>query len=69
MTPARTNTDIVRTGGVHGQLTTQSLWIEGTDTVRMAITGGSGAYRGATGELTCDDIQTSHETYRVSPDR
>ncbi|MFF5860038.1 hypothetical protein ACFY8B_31215 [Streptomyces sp. NPDC012751] len=52
-----------------GQLTAQSLWIKGTDTVRMAITGGSGAYRGATGELTCDDIQTPHETYRVSLDR
>ncbi|GAB1340101.1 hypothetical protein ACE1SV_66910 [Streptomyces sp. E-15] len=52
-----------------GQLTAQSLWIKGTDTVRMAITGGSGAYRGATGELTCNDIQTPHETYRVSLDR
>lgn len=51
-----------------GQLTAQSLWVEGTNTVRMAITGGTGAYRGATGELTCDDIQTPHETYRVSLD-
>ncbi|MFV0132624.1 allene oxide cyclase barrel-like domain-containing protein [Streptomyces sp. HMX87] len=52
-----------------GQLTAQSLWIKGTDTVRMAITGGTGAYRGATGELTCNDIQTPHETYRISLDR
>jgi hypothetical protein len=51
-----------------GQLTAQSLWVKGTDTVRMAITGGTGAYRGATGELTCLDIQTPHETYRISLD-
>ncbi|MER6379204.1 allene oxide cyclase barrel-like domain-containing protein [Streptomyces sp. NPDC001118] len=52
-----------------GQLTAQSLWTKGSDTVRMAITGGTGAYRGATGELTCNDIQTPHETYRISLDR
>lgn len=51
-----------------GQLTAQSLWVKGTDTVRMAITGGTGAYRGATGELTCNDIQTPHETYRIALD-
>ncbi|WP_432011209.1 allene oxide cyclase barrel-like domain-containing protein [Streptomyces cucumeris] len=52
-----------------GQLTAQSLWTKGTDTVRMAVTGGTGAYRGATGELTCNDIQTPHETYRITLDR
>ena len=52
-----------------GQLTAQSLWTKGSDTVRMAVTGGTGAYRGATGELTCDDIQTPHETYRIELDR
>ncbi|MCP9211587.1 allene oxide cyclase barrel-like domain-containing protein [Streptomyces sp. NEAU-Y11] len=52
-----------------GQLTAQSLWTKGTDTVRMAVTGGTGAYRGATGELTCNDIQTPHETYRIALDR
>ncbi|WP_369174872.1 hypothetical protein AB5J49_46320 [Streptomyces sp. R28] len=52
-----------------GQLTAQSLWTKDTDTVRMAVTGGTGAYRGATGELTCNDIQTPHETYHIALDR
>lgn len=52
-----------------GQLTAQSLWTEGSDTVRMAVTGGTGAYRGASGELTCNDIQTPHETYHIVLDR
>jgi hypothetical protein len=52
-----------------GQITAQSLWTKGADTVRMAVTGGTGAYRGATGELTCNDIQTSHETYRIALER
>ncbi|MEU2711955.1 hypothetical protein [Streptomyces sp. NPDC007205] len=52
-----------------GQITAQSLWVKGTDTVRMAVTGGTGVYRGATGELTCNDIQTPHETYRITLDR
>ncbi|GAA1925764.1 hypothetical protein GCM10009837_58900 [Streptomyces durmitorensis] len=52
-----------------GQLTAQSLWVKGSDTVRMAITGGTGAYRGATGELAAKDIQTPHETYRITLDR
>ncbi|MDO0929405.1 hypothetical protein QQY24_29825 [Streptomyces sp. TG1A-8] len=52
-----------------GQLTAQSLWTKGTDTVRMAVTGGTGAYRGATGELTCNDIQTPRETYHIVLDR
>ncbi|GAA4113119.1 allene oxide cyclase barrel-like domain-containing protein [Streptomyces hundungensis] len=52
-----------------GQLTAQSLWTEGSHTARMAVTGGTGAYRGATGELTCNDIQTPHETYHVVLDR
>ncbi|WP_030682988.1 allene oxide cyclase barrel-like domain-containing protein [Streptomyces sp. NRRL B-1347] len=52
-----------------GQITAQSLWVKGSDTVRMAITGGTGAYRGATGELTCNDIQTPKETYRITLDR
>ncbi|MFF8592999.1 hypothetical protein ACF061_16490 [Streptomyces sp. NPDC015220] len=52
-----------------GQLTAQSLWTKGSDTVRMAVTGGTGAYRGATGELTCNDIQTPHETYHIVLDR
>ncbi|WP_328315552.1 allene oxide cyclase barrel-like domain-containing protein [Streptomyces sp. NBC_00388] len=51
-----------------GQLTAQSLWTKGSSTVRMAITGGTDAYRGASGELTCRDIQTPHETYRISLD-
>ena len=52
-----------------GQITAQSLWTKGTDTVRMAVTGGTGAYRGATCELTCNDIQTPHETYRITLDK
>ncbi|WP_329172909.1 allene oxide cyclase barrel-like domain-containing protein [Streptomyces sp. NBC_01477] len=52
-----------------GQITAQSLWVKGTTSVRMAVTGGSGAYRGASGELTCNDIQTPHETYRIVLDR
>ncbi|MEU7581656.1 hypothetical protein AB0B50_29110 [Streptomyces sp. NPDC041068] len=52
-----------------GQITAQSLWVKGSDTVRMAITGGTGAYRGATGELTCNDIQTPKETYRITLDK
>ncbi|MEU1941250.1 hypothetical protein ACFW95_34615 [Streptomyces sp. NPDC059474] len=51
-----------------GQITAQSLWVKGTETVRMAVTGGTGAYRGAKGELTCNDIQTPHETYRITLD-
>ncbi|TRV76677.1 hypothetical protein FKN01_18015 [Streptomyces sp. 130] len=52
-----------------GQITAQSLWTKGTDTVRMAVTGGTGAYRGASGELTCNDIQTPRETYHIELDR
>ncbi|MWA15050.1 allene oxide cyclase barrel-like domain-containing protein [Streptomyces sp. BA2] len=52
-----------------GQLTAQSLWVKGSDTVRMAITGGTGAYRGATGELAAKNIQTPKETYRITLDR
>ncbi|MFD9903748.1 hypothetical protein [Streptomyces sp. NPDC059063] len=52
-----------------GQITAQSLWVKGSDTVRMAVTGGTGAYRGATGEVTCNDIQTPKETYHISLDR
>ncbi|MFJ4624579.1 hypothetical protein [Streptomyces sp. NPDC088812] len=52
-----------------GQITAQSLWTKGADTVRMAVTGGTGAYRGATGELTCNDIQTPQETYHIELDR
>ncbi|MCD9877339.1 allene oxide cyclase barrel-like domain-containing protein [Streptomyces guryensis] len=52
-----------------GQITAQSLWTKGAETVRMAVTGGTGAYRGATGELTCNRIQTPHETYRIELDR
>lgn len=48
-----------------GQITAQSLWTTGDSTLRMAITGGTGAYRGATGELTCNDILTAKETYHV----
>ncbi|GAA3168861.1 MULTISPECIES: allene oxide cyclase barrel-like domain-containing protein [Streptomyces] len=51
-----------------GQITAQSLWVKGSDTVRMAITGGTGTYRGATGELTCNDIQTPKETYHIELD-
>ncbi|MFF3500314.1 hypothetical protein [Streptomyces sp. NPDC003247] len=52
-----------------GQITAQSLWTKGADMVRMAVTGGTGAYRGATGELTCSDIQTPQETYHIELDR
>ncbi|MFE5758424.1 hypothetical protein ACFQ7I_32770 [Streptomyces massasporeus] len=52
-----------------GQITAQSLWTKGDDTVRMAVTGGTGAYRGASGELSCYDIQTPHETYRITLDK
>ncbi|EYT81979.1 hypothetical protein CF54_16115 [Streptomyces sp. Tu 6176] len=52
-----------------GQLTAQSLWVKGSDTVRMAVTGGTGVYRGATGELACNDIQTPRETYHIVLDR
>ncbi|MGW7074711.1 allene oxide cyclase barrel-like domain-containing protein [Streptomyces sp. NPDC054866] len=51
-----------------GQLTAQSLWVKGSDTVRMAITGGTGAYRGASGELAAKNIQTPKETYRITLD-
>ncbi|MGW7082788.1 allene oxide cyclase barrel-like domain-containing protein [Streptomyces sp. NPDC054871] len=51
-----------------GQLTAQSLWVKGSDTVRMAITGGTGAYRGASGELAAKNIQTLKETYRITLD-
>ena len=48
-----------------GQITAQSLWSTGDPAVSMAITGGTGAYRGASGELTCYDILTPEETYHI----
>ncbi|MFK8908290.1 allene oxide cyclase barrel-like domain-containing protein [Streptomyces sp. YS-3] len=67
---ARTTTNCVLSLRLpDGQLTAQSLWTEGSDTVRMAVTGGTGAYRGASGELTCNNIQTPHETYHIVLDR
>ncbi|QXJ25672.1 hypothetical protein AGRA3207_007198 [Actinomadura graeca] len=48
-----------------GALTVQSLWVRGADPLTMAITGGTGAYRNARGELVATDIQTPHEAYRL----
>ncbi|MFB9907595.1 allene oxide cyclase barrel-like domain-containing protein [Allokutzneria oryzae] len=49
-----------------GQITAQALWVRGTSPLRMAITGGTGVYRDASGELVATDIQTPKETYRVT---
>ncbi|WP_143219126.1 allene oxide cyclase barrel-like domain-containing protein [Actinokineospora bangkokensis] len=51
-----------------GQLTAQSLWSTGEGVVEMAVTGGTGAYRGASGTLTCRDVLTPAETYLVELD-
>lgn len=48
-----------------GALTAQSLWVHGTSTLTMAITGGTGAYRNARGELVATDIGTPREAYRL----
>ncbi|WP_067456352.1 allene oxide cyclase barrel-like domain-containing protein [Actinomadura macra] len=48
-----------------GALTVQSLWVRGSNPLTMAITGGTGAYRNARGELVATDIQTPHEAYRL----
>ena len=49
-----------------GQITAQALWVRGTSPLRMAITGGTGHYRDAGGELVATDIQTPDETYRIT---
>ncbi|RKT88871.1 hypothetical protein SAMN05421805_107166 [Saccharopolyspora antimicrobica] len=48
-----------------GQLTAQALGVRGEDAL-MAITGGTGAYRTARGELHATDIQTPDEKYRIT---
>lgn len=48
-----------------GQLTAQALWVRGSTPLIMPITGGSGAYVGARGELTATDINTPKERYRI----
>ncbi|MDA3642643.1 hypothetical protein LZ318_39035 [Saccharopolyspora indica] len=47
-----------------GQLTAQAVWVRGTDGP-MAVTGGTGAYRNARGELHVTDVQTPNEKYRI----
>ncbi|SDM42921.1 allene oxide cyclase barrel-like domain-containing protein [Allokutzneria albata] len=49
-----------------GQITAQALWVRGTTPLRMAITGGTGRYRDASGELVATDIQTPDETYLIT---
>ncbi|TYB41075.1 allene oxide cyclase barrel-like domain-containing protein [Actinomadura chibensis] len=48
-----------------GALTVQALWVRGTGPLTMAVTGGTGDYRDARGELVATDIQTPHEAYRL----
>ncbi|MET9956909.1 hypothetical protein ABZ135_35910 [Streptomyces sp. NPDC006339] len=48
-----------------GSLTLQSLWTKGAATLDMAITGGTGAYRGARGIARFWDIATPNERARL----
>jgi hypothetical protein len=48
-----------------GSLTMQSLWTKGTASLDMAITGGTGVYRGARGIARFWDIATPNERVRL----
>ncbi|MEV0699535.1 dirigent protein [Saccharopolyspora sp. NPDC050389] len=48
-----------------GQITAQTLWVRGTDSL-MAITGGTGKYRTARGEVEATDVQTLNEKVRIT---
>jgi hypothetical protein len=48
-----------------GSLTVQSLWVNGTSPLDMAITGGTGAYRDARGSVRFWDIATTNERMRA----
>ncbi|MEU7242743.1 dirigent protein [Streptomyces sparsogenes] len=48
-----------------GSLTMQSLWVSGTNALDMAITGGTGDFRGARGTARYWDIATSKERVRA----
>ena len=52
-----------------GQIVSQALWERGTSPLRMAVTGGTGDYRGVRGELEARDIQTPNETYTITLQR
>lgn len=48
-----------------GTITVQSLWVRGASPLIMAVTGGTGAYRNARGDMVVTDIQTPQEAYRI----
>ncbi|WP_228001080.1 allene oxide cyclase barrel-like domain-containing protein [Nocardia australiensis] len=48
-----------------GSLTMQAVWVQGASPLDMAITGGTGAYRGATGTARFWEIGTPDERMRA----
>ena len=48
-----------------GSLTMQSLWVSGTSSLDMAITGGTGDFRNARGTARYWDIATPKERVRA----
>ncbi|NKY34960.1 dirigent protein [Nocardia speluncae] len=48
-----------------GSLTMQAVWLEGASPLDLAITGGTGAYRSATGTARFWDINTPDERMRA----